>query len=204
MNFRVVVGHGLIQVVTISPLLLEQLNPRSQFITFILENLLLYSNRLDHLYRSFNLSIGFSLNKILFATTKLAADLFVYKVQLSLCPGYFLNELTFVITCLSNHLPTQVLDLGCHATFNRLSFSTHDIAPNCIQLIEDLWHSNFRQLTLKFFFYQHNCSDCLSRNPITIALNCFSFGSSWHSISRGDSPLLICRERWSLNAFDTL
>lgn len=97
-------------------------------------------------------------------------QLLLDEAQLFLSPRDLLNQLALVEGLLRDHLAAQLLHLDRQSLLHSVDLQTHYVAPNRIQLIEDLRDGHLRQFAIKLLLDSNHSSNCLSRNPIITPL----------------------------------
>jgi len=97
-------------------------------------------------------------------------QLLLDEAQLFLSPRNLLNQLALVEGLLRDHLAAQLLHLGRQSLLHSVDLLTHDVAPNRIQLVEDLRDGRLRQFAVKLLLDPDHSSNRLSRDPIITSL----------------------------------
>ena len=69
---------------------------------------------------------------------------------------------------LSDHLASQILDLGRQSLLDSIVFLSHDFSPDRVEFVEDLTNARFGHLALELVSDLQDSAHGLGRNPIVV------------------------------------
>jgi len=98
--------------------------------------------------------------------TFVIVNLHFHEPHLFLQTRYFSLGIIFIETLFGYKLSSKILDLTCKLLLDSLIFNSHDVSPDDVELVQNLWNTCLGHLSIKSWLKLSNFLNSLGRNPL--------------------------------------